>query len=167
MEDLTIRPEDAGQICSVLLLMSGYSAMERGSGLIEPLDLIKAIYVVDLEHVSKFWRNWENFEEFIASIKIGNGLKVIHINRFLYLARLYSLMSEEKQVYPLMGRVSPALSEIFSAARKVASARFGYPISPTSSDLLFCLCKQDASLAAALRNSGLDLDALAALVEKS
>src|SRR5215472_825929 len=127
MEELTLQPEDAGQICTTLLLMSGYAAMERGSSLIEPRDLLKAIYIADLEHVSKFWDDWEHFETLVSQEKLGNGLSVVNVNRFLYLANLYSLMKEDKESYSPLGAVSPALKGVFSAARRLASARIGVP----------------------------------------
>jgi hypothetical protein len=38
-----------------MLVAVRYAAMERGSEVIEPQDLIKAICIVDLEHVSSLW----------------------------------------------------------------------------------------------------------------
>lgn len=167
MQELTLTPEDAGQICTVLLTMSGYAAMERDSSLIEPRDLVKAIYIVDLEHVSKFWDDWECFETLVSQEKLGNGLSIVHINRFLYLSNLYSLMKEDKQLYPPIGTVSPALKEIFVAARRIAAERAGVLTSPTTRDLLYCICMQDAELSAALRKSGLHLEELTTAVRKS
>jgi len=53
--------------------------MERGSELIEPRDLIKAIYIADLEHVSAFWDAWEGFERLVNDEVLANGrLRNIH-----------------------------------------------------------------------------------------
>ena len=47
-----LKQVDAGGVLPFLFMVSGYAAMERGSEFIEPRDLVKAIYIVDLEHVS-------------------------------------------------------------------------------------------------------------------
>jgi hypothetical protein len=41
---------------------------------IEPRDLVKAIYMVDLEHVSSLWNGWEAFEAFVMGETFGNGM---------------------------------------------------------------------------------------------
>jgi uncharacterized repeat protein (TIGR03803 family) len=48
----------------------------RGSELIEPRDLIKAIYVADLEHVSSFWTDWEGFERLVTDANESQGNKL-------------------------------------------------------------------------------------------
>ena len=68
--------------------------MERGSELIEPRDLLKAIYIADLEHVSVFWNDWEGFERFVTSEKLAQGVSQTYINRTLYLFRLEMMSSE-------------------------------------------------------------------------
>jgi hypothetical protein len=61
---------------ALLLAVSGYATMERGSELIEPRDLIKAIYVADLEHVSSFWTDWEGFERLVTDANESQGNKL-------------------------------------------------------------------------------------------
>ena len=48
-----LKQVDAGGVLPLLFMVSGYVAMERGSEFIEPRDLVKAIYIVDLEHVGQ------------------------------------------------------------------------------------------------------------------
>jgi hypothetical protein len=45
---------DAVGVLPLLLKVSAYVALERGSDLIEVRDLLKAIYIADLEHVAGF-----------------------------------------------------------------------------------------------------------------
>ena len=75
-----LKQVDAGGVLPFLFMVSGYAAMERGSEFIEPRDLVKAIYIVDLEHVSLFWNSWEDFERFIMSEKLAEGISQTYIN---------------------------------------------------------------------------------------
>jgi hypothetical protein len=46
-----LRPEQDNEgPWPLLMMVSGYAAMERESEKIDPIDLIKALYIVDLEH---------------------------------------------------------------------------------------------------------------------
>jgi hypothetical protein len=90
-----LKPEDIGGVCLLLFGVSGYAAMERGSELIEPCDLIKAIYIVDLEHVSSCWTDWEGFEKLVTKERLATGISTTYINRILYLLR-FDAMSREK-----------------------------------------------------------------------
>ncbi|HTC92891.1 MAG TPA: hypothetical protein VK699_05510 [Terriglobales bacterium] len=162
----TLSREDAGGLLPLLFMVSGYAAMERGSELIEPRDLIKAIYVADLEHVSIFWNDWEGLERLVSSEKLVTGNSGVYINRILYLIGI-DRMSRESEGVTVLGRPSQAFKEIMAAARKLASERTGAPSTPSSRDLLFCACSQDPELSAALQKSGLRLEKLAAAVGKS
>lgn len=64
------------------------TAMERGSDIIEPIDLLKAIYVVDLEHVAAYWYDWERFESIVSNQQLENGQFKVYINRMSYLIYL-------------------------------------------------------------------------------
>src|SRR5437016_8599660 len=89
-----LKPEDAGGVYPLLLAVSGYAAMERGSEVIEPRDLIKAIYITDPEHVLAFWNNWESFEKLILGERFVSGTTATYINRILYLVRVDSISRE-------------------------------------------------------------------------
>jgi hypothetical protein len=158
---------DTGGVVPLLFMVSGYAAMERGSETIEPYDLIKAIYIVDLEHVSMFWDNWEGFERLVSKERGVGGLPDIYINRTLYLVRLEAMSRENAGSFVGIGRPSQAFQAIVAAARTIASERAGCPGTPSSRDLLFCACSVDPELSAALQASGLQLEKLAAAVGKS
>jgi hypothetical protein len=64
---------DTWGVFPLLMQLSGHVAMEGGSEWIEPLDLIKAIYIAGLEHVSAFWSSWEGFERLVNEQKLANG----------------------------------------------------------------------------------------------
>ena len=149
----------------MLFLVSGYAATERGSELIEPRDLIKAIYSADLEHVSAFWDDWQGFERLVSSEKLANGATSSYINRTLYLVRL-ELMLRDSPGGNFMGLGHPSESflQLVSSARSFAVQRAGTEISPSSIDLLFAACSVDGDLSAALQHSGLRLEQLAAAV---
>ncbi len=166
MRGLTLRQEDAGSVFPLLLTLSGYLAMERGSELVEPCDLIKAIYIADLEHVSSFWDHWEGFERFVSNRKSAKRPAQTYVNRILYLIRLELTSRENPGCFIGFGAVSQPLRERVDAARKLAGARDGSPGSPSSQDLLFCACSHDPDLAAALQSSGLHLKRLAAAVQE-
>ena len=156
---------DVGGVLPLLLMASGFAAMARGSELIEPKDLVRAIYIADLEHVSMFWRDWEGFEKLVTAERLANGVTETYINRPLYLIQLHSMMSQKEGFYAL-GNPSEKFKEIVAAARELASRRTGLPSTPTSRDLLFCTCSQDSELSTALQNSGLQLEKLALAVEE-
>lgn len=164
---MTLKREDVGGVCPLLFTMSAYVSMERGSELIETIDLIKAIYIVDLEHVANFWNDWEGLERFITSGKIGNGQTQTYLNRVLYLIRLELGSREKTGSFVGMGHPSQSFREIVDAARTIAGERAGAPASPTSRDLLLCACFHDPQLNATLRASGLQLEKLENAVRKS
>lgn len=163
---ITLKLIDSRGVLPLLLMVSGYIAMERESDSIEPRDLIKAIYIVDLEHVSMFWSNWEGFERLVTNQTLIAGQSVTYINRILYLVRAEATARESSGSFSGLGIPSPALQEMIAAARKLASERTGSPTTPSSRDLLFCSCCQDLQLSAALRKSGLQFEKLTAAVGK-
>jgi hypothetical protein len=150
----------------LLLSMSGMSAMERGSNLIEPLDLVKAIYIVDLEHVSMFWDDWRNYEKFISEIPLVSGRKGGYINRTQKLLQSYMLGRENPGQFVVLATPSQILQDIAFSARKLAQARGGEEELPSSCDLLYCACSEDVSLSEALRQAGLKVEMLGAAVKR-
>jgi hypothetical protein len=167
LDGVILKVEDAGGVCPFLFGVSGYAAMERGSELIEPRDLIKAIYVVDLEHVSSFWSDWEGFERLVTRESLATGNSATYINRTLYLVRFEAISRENAGSFTALGRPSRTFQDIVAAARKLASERMGGPTTPSSRDLLFSACSHDSELSIALQESGLQLGKLAAAVKKS
>src|SRR5712691_95383 len=151
--------EDVGGILPLLLHVSGYAAMERGSELVEPRDLVKAIYVVDLEHVSRFWDDWEGLERLVAQGKLANGATEKYFNRTLYLVRVQALTEKNPGTAFEFGRASQSLIDVVAAARKIVTNREGSG-TPSSKDFLYAICSQDTELGGALKASGLATDKL-------
>jgi len=145
----------------MILWIAGVSAVERGSEYIEPKDLLKGIYVVDLEHVAQFWESWEQFEHIISTDKLANGVTVDYINRTLYLVRVYVAANEGGALF---ARRSLAVNEIIARAKRFAVERSAVK-SPTSRDLLFSIVGIDRELSSALEESGLKLSELEAAVK--
>lgn len=133
--------------------------MERGSERIESQDLIKAIYMVDLEHVVTYWNNWEAFEAFVLSNEEG------YVNRILYLVQVEMIRAKMEGAQELAG-ISNSVLEIVSAARKLASDKIGAPATPSSRELLFCACSLDSQLSESLQQFGLNFAKLAESVKK-
>ena len=163
IEGTLLKPIDVGGVCPLLFVVSGYAATQRGSQLIEPRDLIKAIYIVDLEHVKKFWSDWEGFEKLVSNELRSAGRAPIYINRIWFLLQIQLVKGESDSITTL-GRPSPGLVELVAAARKLASGRANIEASPSSQDLLFTACSQDQELSSALQLSGLQFDRLKAAV---
>jgi hypothetical protein len=150
----------------LIMTVSGYAAKERDSEVIEPIDLVKALYIVDLEHLAKFWNDWEEFEKVVSVQRLANGQSKIYINRMHYLIHLEQIRaSQEPDKIYLFGSYSPKLQQIVAAARTIATQRDGFPSTPTSRDLLVCTCSCDPELRASLEQSGLQLDKLKAAVK--
>lgn len=150
-----------------LFSMCGISSIERGAKLIEPIDLVKAIYIVDLEHVSMFWNDWRNYENFISDIVLVNGRKGGYINRTEKIVQLYMIGREKPGQFVFMATPSPMLQDIVFSAQKLAQERAGKDEAASSCDLLYCTCSQDAGLSEALQQSGLQLEKLAAAVKRT
>lgn len=159
-----LKQVDAGGVLPLLFMVSGYAAMERGSEVIEPRDLVKAIYIVDLEHVSLFWSSWEDFERFIMSEKLSEGISQTYINRPLYLLRIELATRENPGCFTELGKPSQEIRRLVDSARTLASEREGVLGTPSSRDLLFCVCSQDSELSAGLKQSGLQFEKLATAV---
>jgi len=159
---MILTPADAVGVLPLLLKVSAYAALERGSESIDVGDLLKAIYITDLEHVGEFWRDWQSLEALVTSEKLANGVSGAYINRSLYLTRL-ELMSRDQEGFFALGRPSPALQKVVAAARELAAKRASSN-TPSSRELLFCMCSQDPSLSGRLQDSGLLLDKLRSAV---
>ena len=146
-------------------MVSGYAAMERGSEIIEPKDLLKAIYIVDLEHVLAYWSTWEGFERFVSAENSPTNTGT-YINRMLYLLRMELAAKEIPSGFFGVGRPSHSFHEVVAFARGLATSRMGVPTSPSSGDLLFSVCSLNAGLSESLQKSGLLLNQLEAAVRK-
>ena len=162
-----IMPEDASNVLPLLLLVSGYAAQERGASVIEPKDLLKAIYIVDLEHVQAYWDNWEDFERIISGeglMEGGSG----YINRTVYLIRVVIDQNEAPSgCFRGVGHPSEAVSRIVEDARTLANKRTRALSTPSSRDLLVSMCAQDPSLSKILQDFGLNLESLIGTVDGS
>ena len=167
MNERLLHPEqDSVGPWPLLMVISGHAAMERGADTIEPIDLLKALYIVDLEHIVKFWSDWEGFERLVSNQQLANGQSGTYINRMQYLIYFdRTRASQGPNKINLFPRASPRLQQIVSAARALASEREGIPTTPNSRDLLFCTCSHDPELHASLEQSGLQLDKLKAAVK--
>jgi hypothetical protein len=162
-----LKTADLGGVCPLLFAASGYAALQRGSASIEIQDLIRAIYIVDLEHVAKFWIDWEGFERFVSAQLGSAGRPETYINRIWFLIQLQLAAAREEGTLTPLARPSVELAQVVAAARDLASKRSGNPSTPSSGDLLFCVCSREPSLAAGLRASGLQLEKLRDAVGES
>jgi hypothetical protein len=162
--DAPLERGNTGVLWTLLAHVSGYLAIARGSMLIEPQDVIKAIYIVDLEHVARFWDDWEGFEEFVSKLP-GSGASEGYVNRIDSLIHVQLAMKKKGSGLHILGRFSESVRKILAAAQKLASERVGAPRTLSSRDLLFCACSLDPELSRALQESGLQLDKLAAAVK--
>ena len=143
-----------------LLPVSGWCAEHRGAKLSEPIDLVKAIYLMDLEHVSKYWDSWENFEAFVIDIPLAEGRKVTYINRAREQLKIFMAGRDEPGTFVSFAPPSLQVQEIVYAARELAASCGRGHLPPRSCDFLLCVCRQDRSLSEALQKSGLQLDRL-------
>lgn len=167
MDGNLLRREDTAGVWPLLFMLSAFAARERGSELFELCDLVKAIYIADLEHVSSLWTHWEGFERFVGSQTAATGYPKLYINRILYLIR-FELVKSATPVDSFTPLGSPSLQfeQTFAAARALAKEREGEPSTPTSRDLLLAICSNDQSLSIALQESGLQLEKLRAAVKE-
>lgn len=155
---------DRRGVWQYLLQIGGCAAMERRSDSIELIDLVKAIYIVDLEHVADFWTHWEDFERFV--LKIGTRRRPIsYLNRTLYLFAAHQAATDAPGTFISKGKVSEALKEVVVAVKRVVALRGGEEEAITSRDFLYCACMQDSSLRAELQASGLQFDRLEVVVK--
>ena len=154
--------EDVGGVLPLLLTVSGFAAMQRGSEFVEPRDLLKAIYVVDLEHVSTYWGDWEAFERLVTK-----GTEENYLNRTLYLVKVQTLMEKNPGTAFEFGRASQSFLDVVAAARRTATNREGSVGTPSSRDLLYAICSHDTELGVTLKASGLATDRLAEAVTSS
>lgn len=154
-----------GGVWPTLYMASGWSANERGSETIEPLDIIMAIYIIDFERVSVFWDNVEGYERFVANIKLGSGEPTGYVNRTLYLIQHVLSLRDNPGTFNRLGRPSEALQRIVFKAQESATARAGKGEAPSSRDLLFSACLEDGELATELQRTGLQLEKLKTAVK--
>ena len=157
MGGITVRIEDAGTVWPLLLTAGGLAAMERCSETIELRDLVKAIYLVDLEHVLDCWEDWHLYEKLVKSAQIG--AETPYLNRILYMISLDAVLKGAAS-FTTLGRPSAALIEVLNDAREVAMKRSGSAESPSSKDLLFCICSHDPDISKMLHDSGLQFEKL-------
>ena len=150
-------------IYPLLAMMSGLLAMQRGSDLVEVVDLVGAIYIVDLEHVSHFWKNWEDFEQLVSQRLLGDDANFGYINRALYLIKM-ELMLREREGLFIFGKLSSEFVEVISAAAEVARDQKRFSDDPSSKDILLCVCNYDAKMSKLLQESGLQITNLEASV---
>ncbi|HMG86730.1 MAG TPA: hypothetical protein VK574_13445 [Terracidiphilus sp.] len=151
---------EVGGIVSLLLPISGLSAELRSSETIEPIDLVKAIYIVDLEHVAMYWNDWRNFEKFVLCIPLTDGKVHSYLNRMeQYLAWQLALRENAGQLmtYP---NPSQIVRQIVFDAEQIAGERERKKIPPSSCDLMFSVCKHDRSLSETLQHAGLQFELL-------
>jgi len=148
-----------------ILPMSGLCAIDRGSKAIESVDLLKAIYIVDLEHVSEYWDNWQSYERFVMKIPLADGRKQRYINRTIQLLKLHDTGRHEPGQLVPFAPLSETLQKAIQAVRAVIRDRAGEP--PSSCDFLYCICQIDHELREALSQSGLQWEKLAAAVAQS
>ena len=140
-------------IWRLLLTIAGVSAEERGDKYLEPIDLVKAIYIVDLEHVAEYWDDWKNFEKFVLSMPLIQGKKHFFIHRQEYLFRYWSTARENPGQFMFVHTPSPNILEVAEMARELVESRGDENLAPTSCDFLYCACIKDSELSKQLHAS--------------
>lgn len=165
MNDPTVQMIAIEGVWRDLFPMSSWSAEERGSQLTEPIDLVKAIYIVDLEHVSLYWDDWQKYEKFVSSIRLANGRKTGFINRMERVITAHLERRENPGHFVRMMPPSPEMQEIVLAAQEMARNRAEEDRAPSSPEFLYCACAQDSGLSESLQQAGLQIEKLRAAVE--
>jgi hypothetical protein len=170
MDDEFLNPaQDYGGIWPFIMAMSGYVSKMRGSETIEPTDLLKAIYIADLEHVAMLWDDWERFENLVSNQQLFAGQTGVYINRTLEIINLQlSLRGPESQDAAkfFAGAPSKKVKEIVTTARSLASIRGGDIRPFTTRDLLFSICSCDQEMQTVLEQSGLNVNKLERMVNR-
>lgn len=151
---------DVDGVLPLLVLVAGFCTLERGSQSIEPIDLLKAMYIADFDHVAPCWANWEDLERFVL------GGSRTFVNRTLLLIQIHSAQRDPGESKEL-ARVSSIVNRIVAEARKFANERVGSPSTPSTRELLYHMCSLDEQMSAALQKSGLDLERLESLINKT
>lgn len=160
-----LQARDAGGVLPLLTLVAGFCTLERRSESIELHDLLKAIYIVDLEHVSEFWQDWKSFER-LVSTREDDG-STAYINRTLYLVRLEAGSRETPGEFVSFGNASPLFTQVIAKARTLAAERTGSLHTPSSADVLLAMCLSDSNLSNTLQRAGLRLQQLKVAVAQT
>jgi hypothetical protein len=162
---MMLEPGDVGGVLPLLLTVAGYAALERSSDSIESSDLLKALYVVDLEHISAFYRNWQDLETLVTKQGLTGGNSGRYLNRTLYLVEAHKLPETSSGSLLIFGQASDGLRRIVYHARKFAADREQTPATPTSKDLLLSIILNDPKLGAELKTCGIQMEFLSSAVQ--
>jgi hypothetical protein len=146
-------PSAAAELTGILpylRLASGLGAAGRQSLVIEVQDLVYAVYMIDLEHVARYWQDTEDFERVAA---LG---RTIVPPRFVFCCRLADLMFHEN--FGVSGSSgSSEFNEVISHAKHVAQLR-GAEAWVTSHDILWAILSQPGlEIAKSLLDSKIDV----------
>jgi hypothetical protein len=154
-------------IWNLLLRFASVSAEERGQGSIDTIDLVLAIYIVDLEHVMKFWDDWTHFESFILNIPLIDGRRRVYLHRSEHLFRIWSAAREAEGKLTFYPPPSRGMLAIVESAQELVQARNEEGLAPTSLDFLYAVCSTDPGMSEVLQRAGLQLEMLEAAVKPS
>jgi hypothetical protein len=142
-------------IWRLLLRFAGVSAEERGQGSMEFIDLIVAIYIVDLEHIVGYWDDWRNFETFVLNVPLLGGRRRPYLHRLEHMFRVWNASREAAGQLTFYPPPSADFLKVVDGARELAHARGGESFAPTSLDFLYSICCNDPPLSDLLQKSGL------------
>lgn len=160
---VVLKPEDTNTAWPLLLAASGYAAMERDSELVDLRDLLKAIYIVDLEHVIDYWGDWRAYEALVSGPTLGTQSSA-YINRMLQLIRIDGMWRELSGSQRLWVPTD-SLVAVVESARTFATTRLRSPSGPSATDLLFSVCNYDSQISKMLQDAGLQLEKLKRAVD--
>lgn len=130
----------------------------------DPIDILVAIYVVDLEHVANLWDDWTQLETLVLSVPVMGGRTRTYLNRHEYMFRVWSAAKQTAGTLTFYPSPSAGVVAVAEKAQELARARNEERIGVTSLDCLYSICLIDAELSEALLNSGLNLQKLELVV---
>jgi hypothetical protein len=138
-------------------------AESRGSLTLDLRDLLAGLFIADLEKLSKFWHNWEDFESLVAAEC------EVREPRIFYWIRAYNqAYGVEKGAPPkwaLFKDQSIELAKVWVTASQIADSRGGptpgqRPFLAPEDFLLAIIRHQETALGQKLAASGLDVGRL-------
>ena len=135
-------------------------AESRGSRNLDVCDLLAGLFIANLEKISKYWQNWEDFEALVAAECN------VREPRWFYWIRAYNqAYGPEKEAHPnwaLFKDQTVELAKVWVTAGHVAEARgalsSGQRPTLAPEDFLLAIVRhQETALGQKLAQSGLDV----------
>ncbi len=139
------------------LIVAMNLARERGSSTLDVRDMLGALWIADLDRLSKYWRDWEEFEDFVtAECRL-------HEPRWAYWLHIFEASQRQKKGRLHGGMLmnqSPSLVKVWREAERLAESRNDGDLRPvlTTEDFLLAMTRQaDTELSAKMVKTGLNV----------